>query len=355
MRKIRLAAAGAVFVVSMLMFVSLMSMLTTTASAYEPPVGIVGYVKNKYANFPIADALVSAGGVSDWTDDNGFYFLNLPRQGSFVVTVNCTPGYFAQSKSVSITSSNPEPQLDFDLVPLRYDSVKFVNGPYSITSNGEITIRCWHWGTSYLRLWVRCPDGTIGRDSSGAVNARQISSKTDSYTDIKLTLTNQQTYERVGMWHFHATSSDFGAIEDRTYVKQNAADPIPTDIFWLDVQSTNSFDPNHSGSRIYGYNVNYIHTSAATVKVNFVTALLSSSGLLKGPEPALGPASSFTCQVKTIQSPGSIIYSYSTYDCVVYWNARGDSAVPNLYRGVQLVSNGIMIQEMWDTLNPYGR
>lgn len=355
MKKIRLAIAGAICVASMLMMLCLASMLAPNVSAGEPPEGIWGYVRDKISNQPISGASVSGGGTTATTSSSGSYYLSIPYQGRFTVTVSKS-GYVTQSKDASINSRNGCPQLDFSMVRSKYDAVQFYNAPYSVQSNNLMKVRCWHWGTSYLYLWVRCPDGTIAVDTSGyAWGPRQVPTVVDGYTDITFNVAAQYTTNMVGMYHFHGTSAEFGFFEDKTYVKLALSDPTPTDTMWLDYPASASPDPSHPGGDIYGYDVYYIHTSAATVKIQFVTAAFTGTGFT-GPYLAVGPSSEYTCSVKTSQSPGFYHYEYSTYDCLAYWQSHGNpNVLPQVYRGVQLVKNGVVIQEFWYSINPFAR
>jgi len=101
-------------VLALLVSLCFIGILTPVRAGY-PPEGIYGYVYDQQTGRTVCNAYVECGDAHYTTGLNGYYFLSIPVQGSFTVTVTHT-GHNLKSGSASITNNNPCPRLDFQLI-----------------------------------------------------------------------------------------------------------------------------------------------------------------------------------------------------------------------------------------------
>lgn len=93
---------------------NLPSTLKIEVSSTSDPSGINGTVTNMVTTSPIKDANVTANGISDLTDDNGHYELEI-APGNYTVTVT-KANFISQSKNTTV-AINQTTNVDFALSP----------------------------------------------------------------------------------------------------------------------------------------------------------------------------------------------------------------------------------------------
>jgi hypothetical protein len=234
-------------------------------------------------------------------------------------------------------------------VVLSSSTAEFLNAPYDTTVHNIMTIHCKAVGGA-MTLWVYCPDGSYAWPVSGApLNGYTISSGQNVNISINV---NNQVNPGAGMWHFHATPSD-GWLTADTYVKIKATDPTPQDILWMDGAVTRRPDTAHPGFNYIVFNVNFMHTSSASVLLEFMTA-----DVLHGQVYLLYPPNcTYSCPYGTFENTG-YHYVCSEYASIYYWVNHGNIQVsPSTVTGVRIVNAGtgaVIGQFSWGPW-PYGQ